>query len=89
MRKKEKKRQEKSQCDQCCLSGQGHGFFQDIHVKNVKLCMTVVLLEIYAIHTPSPTVGIFQGHSGIKLFKLKVLFPACPSLNVALLGWTP
>ena len=38
------------------------------HIINVKLCMMVVLMELYTFILLSVTLIIFQGHSSVKLF---------------------
>ena len=39
-----------------------------VNVINVKLCMMVLLLELYLFIPLSVTLTIFQGHSNVKLF---------------------
>ena len=54
------------------------GFFSvsDIHVINLKLCMTVPHIELYLFIALSVTSTLFPGHSRVKQFKLekKILF---------------
>ena len=45
------------------------GIFSDIiNVINVKLCMMVLLIELYLFIPLSITLTIFQGHSTVKQF---------------------
>ena len=51
------------------------GIFSDtINVVNVKLCMMVVLIALYLFIPFSVTLTIFQGHSCVKQFWLKILY---------------
>ena len=45
-----------------------------ITVISVKLCMMVLLVELYLFIPLSVTFTIFQGHSSVKQFKLKINF---------------
>ena len=50
------------------------GIFLDIiNVISVKLCMMVLYIEFYLFITLSVTFTLFQGHSSVKLFVLKML----------------
>ena len=40
---------------------------------SVKLCMTIVLIELYPFIPLSGTLIIFQGHSSVTQFQLKIL----------------
>ena len=43
------------------------GIYSDtINVKNVKLCMMVLLVELYLFIPLSVTLTIFQGHSNVE-----------------------
>ena len=44
-----------------------------INMINVKLCMMVVLTEFYSFIPHSATLIVFQGHSSVKQFSLKML----------------
>ena len=45
-----------------------------INVMNVKLCMLVLLIELYLVIPLSVNLTIFQGQSNVKLSKLKILY---------------
>ena len=45
-----------------------------INVISVKLCMMVLPIELYLFIPLSVTFTIFQGHSSVKQFKLKINF---------------
>ena len=60
------------------LSGCGKNFnvaiFSDtINIINVKLCMMIVLIELYPFIILSVTLIVFQGHGSVKQFYLIVL----------------
>ena len=40
---------------------------------NVKLCVMVVLIELYSFMPLTMTLDAFQGHSGLKQLKLKII----------------
>ena len=40
---------------------------------NIKLCMIVLLIELYLFIPHSVTLALFQGHSNVKMFALKIL----------------
>ena len=40
---------------------------------NVKLCLMVLLIELYLFIPLSVTLTIFQGHKSVKQFQLKIL----------------
>ena len=48
-------------------------FFAYINVINVKLCIMELVIEIYLFTPLSVILTIFQGHSRVKQFPLKVL----------------
>ena len=48
-------------------------FSDTINVLNVKLCMMVELIEFYPFIPLSVTLMVFQGHSSVKQFELKIL----------------
>ena len=48
-------------------------FSDTVNMRNVKLCMKVVLIELYPFHTLSVTLIVFQGHSNVKQCLLKIL----------------
>ena len=47
-------------------------FSDIINVINVEFCMTVLLVELYLFILLSVTLTIFQNHSSVKQFELKV-----------------
>ena len=48
-------------------------FSNAINVINVNLCTLVLLIELYLFIPFSMILTIFQGHSNVKHFKLKIL----------------
>ena len=50
------------------------GTYSDtINVINVKLCMMVLLIELYLFISLSVALTIFKGHSNVAQFQLKIL----------------
>ena len=49
-------------------------FFDTIKVINVKLCMLVLLIELYLFIPLSVALTICQGHRGVQQFLLKNVF---------------
>ena len=47
-------------------------FLDTINMMNVKLCTMVVLIELYLFIPLLVTLIVFQGHSNVKQFSLKV-----------------
>ena len=54
------------------------------HYKYVKLCMMVVLIKLYNIHHFG-TLIVFQGHSSVKQFQLKILCSHRIKLNICMI----
>ena len=48
-------------------------FSDTINVINIKLCMIVLHIKLYLFMTLSMTLTLFQGHSNVKQFLLKIL----------------
>ena len=53
---------EKITCEYCAISG----LWTMGNAINVKICMMVLLIELYLFFPLSVTVTIFQGHSSVK-----------------------
>ena len=50
------------------------GIYSDtINVIDIKLCMMVVLTELYPFMPLSVTLIVFQGHSSVNQFQLRIL----------------
>ena len=47
-------------------------FLDTINMINIKLCITVVLIELYQYIRCSVTLIVFQGHCSVKRFYLKI-----------------
>ena len=47
-------------------------FLDTINMTNIKLCMIVLLIELHLLIPLSVTLTIWQGHSNVKQFKLKI-----------------
>ena len=56
------------------LGGTVANFSGTIYVINVKLCMMIVLIELCPFLPFSVTLIVFQGHSSVKQFELKMLY---------------
>ena len=52
---------------------------------NVKLCMMVVLIELYPLIPLSVTLIAFQGHSSVKKVKLKILYSYLMKLKLCMI----
>ena len=61
-------------------------FSDTINTINVKLCMTIQLIEIYPFIPHSLTSIVFQGHISIKQFELKILCPYPIKLKLCMVG---
>ena len=48
-------------------------FSNTVNMINVKLCMMVVLIELYSFLRLSMTLIVFQSHSSVEQFQLKIL----------------
>ena len=53
---------------ECCKDFNVAIFSDTIHTIYVKLCMKVVLIELYLFVALSVTLTVFQGHSNVKHF---------------------
>ena len=47
-------------------------FLDTINMINVKLCIMVVLIELYPFIPLSVTLIVFQGHSNVRQFELEI-----------------
>ena len=80
-------KRENASCDDQCLTGRPAGrlagvarknfniaiFSDTMNNVNVKPCIVVVLTEFYPFILPSVTLIVFQSHSSVKQFQLKML----------------
>ena len=60
-------------------------FSEIVNMLNVKLCMMVVLIELYPLIPLSVTLIVFQGHSSVKHFWLKMLCSYLIKLKLCLI----
>ena len=59
---------------QVSISGKNVAIFSDtINLMNAKFCVMVVLTERYSFIPLLVTLSVFQGHSSVKYFYLKIL----------------
>ena len=61
-------------------------FSDTLNMINVRLCMIIVLIEFYPFIPLSATLILFQDHSSVKQFQLKILCSYPVKLKLCMIG---